>query len=1018
MPNFNKYRQWNKALFSYFFPTRTEDAVLYIDGDILKQIGTKANIVKPQNQTWEDCFLSSTLLTNETYSQFSGSWTQFKGNVEVLRKVRTWDGLVEGLSELKFNDDTPAYFAMLCSIMLLASLDGAKHADIQKRAQSYLGANYAGKPGQLVDTLLQQLHKDIPYFNADNMLCGTQRNMSRMKYHLVLKKELRDDFIDLLEIYNLKWGYEPYQSFVDNHLIPVLDKANKKELLDFVIKEENIAYIKNILRKDLNYGKPVKDSINNNSIQERIVKWKYGFEFDYNGYPCFFMLSDNDHYPFNISFNESEFNIQEDLPFDEVIADNTTLEERLPFHFQTSNGTYKLENVCEDVTGWESLFFERVTENYYLQVEEPQNGKDYIALIKRDNKKIIEPSWSRTEDVHVPNYCSYDIFGYTPGKIKKDAKRTSTEDSHQLHRVGSWFSIILKPEEELFWKPNRLGSEPEKIPTQLQGRDGKQYFRIRPSNCKLISGVLTVQKGKDIILPEKISYKLQWDNESILYKMNGWGEIGSFEMPNPSSNNKNSGIHVLQYNLSDKTEGSDILLQILFDIADSKGCISSRDMACALNFALAFHGITPTPDNRKSVIYALKRLGYLTAYYDIQKKEYINQLIPKYVEKSDYSINGYASAYLLKGVYSIEDYHSLVGDSGSGKVYRKRPFDSEAIQYRPEYACLPDMILIDINGKISWRRFDFQISDYLISIMENMSSFEKKFKILENGDTYTGEVKQPAPCMVSDSHGHEILCTKSSSGSYLTHRYFYDGTHQRLIPRQLARVYTQINKKHPVCLLNWNQVGRTIDFARLSFTKGMGIPDVLDIALCDSNLGLPTIEKVFIVDQKKSLGINISPITERRIYTTNATNTRNTVIMEAVSKLSGRSVTNLIVDSEVVFFARSANRHFRMEQVRQYSNKKDLILLYYSTDLLAFAIGKDVYYNDTRSNCFRKVESEDANEAISIIFKNDTQNLKLGDTYKGVVPKNIDKSRILTIPIIDRQRINTGEYHYGNIRIL
>ena len=217
----NAYRSWNSALLKYFFPTGKEDAILYLDENVLEQVANEAGIRKSDLLSWSEHLLTSTLLSSEPLNSFVLGWAGYTGNrISDVAKAKTWEKLVKELINQKFTDGTPAYFAMLCAIMLLASIAGAFHPGIKKEAQKYLGESYSKKPGELIDPLLQQLHKDKRSFNANRMLCGKLRHISRIQYHLVLRKEQREDFIDFLEINNLKWGYETYDFFVNNILVP------------------------------------------------------------------------------------------------------------------------------------------------------------------------------------------------------------------------------------------------------------------------------------------------------------------------------------------------------------------------------------------------------------------------------------------------------------------------------------------------------------------------------------------------------------------------------------------------------------------------------------------------------------------------------------------------------------------------------------------------------------------------------------------------------------------------------
>ena len=195
--------------------------------------------------------------------------------------------------------------------MLLASLQGANHRQIKEKAKEYLGENYASNPGILIDPLLQQLHTDHPCFNPDRMICGSQRHISRIKYHLVLKKSMREDFVDFIEVNNLHWQYESYTFFVNNILIPALEKAGKNELTKIIIKEENIPYVKNILRGKLNFGKKLSQC--GNDIQDKVAKWGYELYFDFDGSHSFSIICDYYNLPFNLTLNQGVFEISEEL---------------------------------------------------------------------------------------------------------------------------------------------------------------------------------------------------------------------------------------------------------------------------------------------------------------------------------------------------------------------------------------------------------------------------------------------------------------------------------------------------------------------------------------------------------------------------------------------------------------------------------------------------------------------------------------------------------------------------------
>ena len=995
----NAYRNWNSALLKYFFPTGKEDAILYIDENVLAQVANEANLRKADSLSWSESLLSSTLLASESLNSFVGEWAGYTGSsISSVGKARTWEKLVEELIKQKFGDGSPAYFAMLCSIMLLASIAGAFHPGIKKEAQKYLGEKYSKKPGELIDPLLQQLHRDKRSFNANRMLCGKLRHISRIQYHLVLRKEQREDFIDFLEINNLRWGYETYDFFVNNILVPALDRAHKRELVSFVIKQENISYVKNILKSNLNYGKPVADSVCGNIVQEKVIRWKYVLEIDYSGELFFSIQCDYNNTPFNIVINGDSFLIDSSTAFSELIATGVPLKERPSVILSHGDERYVFCNVSEDVMNG-CLYFEQIDMGYYIQVDEPQVGRSYY-MFKPDKVNIkLQQNWKNIEYISCPGYTVYEIDEYKQ-VCGKEIRRPRTEDNYKFVQMGSWFSVNLEKGYSVYWRSNVLNSDPVLVTSAHTGQDGKTYFRIKPTSSYLSGDIIIRDSDNNDIYTEQISHDFEWDGERASYHMNGWGEITDVPMSSASITRHSSGKLLLQ-NSRSTTVGADILLQMLFDIADKNGCVSSRKMVAALEFALSFHGIVPTANNKKSVIYALRRLGYMISYYDVDRQEYVNQLLSKYVEKSNYSFNSYNNAYFVKGVYNTEALEKLLHNTSA--IYRKRPYDDNVLVRRPEYACLPDVILFELKGDNDWARYDFQISDYMIATMQSMDKFEKKFMDDKYANQYRGIIPYCAPSMIKDGQGRETLCIRKLDNSYVTYNYYSDGVYLRPIPKHLARVYVQNERKMPVGIINWNRYNRAIDYSKLSFVSGMGVPEVLDIALCDTNLGMPSVDEIFVVNQKE-LGIDSTkPTTERRIYSTNATNSNNFHVLEVVRKLSAREVTSLDSNPEIIYIAKNlSDGCYKMYLEKRYAYNKDMLLFYCQSDLLAFSLGREVYYLDPVLKNYRKVLDQDVNSALSKIYKNQKDSLQLGEIYCGIIPQ-ADSDRRVEIPIIERQ---------------
>ena len=999
----NKYCEWNSALWRYFFPTKEENTVLYIDETVLTQVAEINRIKHEEGQNWTHQFLSCTLLSADEFQSFKLHWEDRTGDRKTLiPSARTWNSLVERLMPLKA-DGYPAYFAMLCAIMLLATIQGANHTQIKEKAREYLGKDYASNPGMLIDPLLQQLHADHPCFNPDRMICGSQRHISRIKYHLVLKKSMREDFVDFLEVNNLHWQYESYSFFVNNILIPALEKAGKNELTRIIIKEENIPYVKNILRGKLNFGK--KFSNCGNDVQDKIAHWGYELYFDFDGSHSFSVFCEYYNIPFNLALKQGVFEISDEPSSSDYIAENVPLAALPSKQLRYEGNVFSISNVGEGTAEYGSRFyFEHISDDIYRQVEAPVPGKDYYVFIKKNARlKTFEQEWEYLSDILEQEYNVYSVQSYSAPTAER-RNRVKADDTFQLNELGSWFSVALSEGQCVYWRPNQLGQDFKLLDGLIKGVNNKYYFRLSPTASQHLSGDLIIREGDKDVVSEQVSCDFEWGGLQTNYHMNGWGEITNSPVDDKSVKNIVTGKQHLQNNLGSKTIGSDILIQVLYDLADSSGCVSGRKMRAAIEFALPFFGIIPTESNRKSIIYALRRLGYIIAYYDIDRKEYINQLVSKYVERSNYSILQLSNAYVVKGVYCQSDIDSLLDNICPSSTYRKRPYDNGALINRPEYACLPDVILFEGEPNEQWPILDYPVADYLISNMENMKGFASKFGINNGGDSLFTVPSYPVPCMVKDNKGNEILCTKDTSGKYVTHKYYELEGKLRPIPKHLARAFCQNSKNTPICLLEYSRAIRGLNLAKISFVSGMGLPEVLDVALCDLSLGMPCIERVFIVDQERTIGIPSNahdPTIEKKNYSTTATSQNYQYLHGAITKVSGRIVSDLVSNESVVCSYR-VNNWYKMKYTRNYLGRFGLLSLFYGSELLAFAIGNQVYYKASPIPDYYRLEGSNLNEVFSSIICNKVPPNKK-EKYDKDIPSHPQGDQTHIISVIEKQ---------------
>lgn len=994
------YRNWNNALWKYFFPNGNEDAILYLDDNILRVIAKneRLNCDEPAS----DDFLRKTLINSDgLLDQFRkdfGVWTGERRCPGVNR----WDKLVNFLLSTKEQiGNAPAYFAMLCAIMYLASSQGADHTEMKTLAKKYLGDGYRGRVGELVDDLMKQLHKDQNSFNPDRMACGRQRQMSRIKYHLVLKDKDYQDFIDFLEVGNLQWNEGSYADYANNILIPALHRANKQALIDVVKAPEFFPYVKNILLSNLNWGKDPSTSELGNTRQIKDVKWRYEMELDYDGNPHFYISTDYD-LSFGVKLNNNGFEKTDEIS--DYIAFDVQFKELETTVVEHKGYKYSFNNLSQNDNGdWDKeIFFQQVGDRYYHQVPTPVEGKHYVKFIKTRTRGIerLTNGWSQSQ-IGVEGYEAYMIDSYTtPTRRTIQTNNNLVDDKFELYGVGTWFGIRIEEGQHLYWHPDKVGIECEKIDSLIQAHNGKTYFRLPRNNTRLIRGNLIVKDGNGSdILSEQIKDDFLWDGLQTKYGYNEWGEViesGSI----PRANTKPNAHHKLRDSQNAPfSQDSNMLIQILYDIADEKGCVSSKKLVDAINFVLDFYNIIPTKKNQQSLIYALRRLGYIVAYYDVEKKDYVNQMVSPYIERTNYSfvVGDLNNAYIVKGVYSKESLQTIINNSV--QVTYKKPYTDDLNHQYPEYACLPDFVFFTkSNEQIidGWDIVEHPVAYDYLSAIANMNDFESHFGIVGNGDVFITPHELDVPCMVNEK-GRDELCVMDSRGHY-TLRQSYSGTDgvYRKIPRQLSRVYCQNKHEKPIVILKTYRANKetVIESNWVTILRQMGKPELLDLALCDLNLGLPKNNRCFVVDNS----ISGLPCNEKDLYSYGDTyDTANSVEQEQVrqglEKIGARQINDCFSSSSVFLSPRKTGYSMKITTP---SEGKICMALYEDCNMVAFSIGSQkVYVSDHRGNFKEILGDTTLNTKLSAVIKNIPVNC--GNIFTGSLPDFNEAKKVIII---------------------
>ena len=953
------YAKWNKALFEYFFPTKKEDPLLFVDDALLDDIGSNNfSEEEKDDNSWTDFFLLYVLFNNEQIGDFINDFHVCYGG-----DIRSWNSVVSYLlNNEKKIDNIPSYFAMICAIMYAAQKRGANRTEIRDFANEYL--DNASTISDRIHELFTQLNKDCPSFNHRRMVShrelSTKVNISRIKYHLVLKKKDRDDFIDFIEVNNLKWEDGTYKEFADSYLLPSLATAGKTNLIEKIVTEENNPYFKNLLTlPNLQFGKPATLE---NKRQKRTVYWRYELNFDFNtGDPVFIMTTGDalggitfDGEKFKYDSNSSEVA--------DPLGDDVLLQAIEDFNYNINGNYYSLKNIASG----KKIYFESASQDYFHQVAEIIPGKHYLQFIpkKKRGQNACPEGWQTVTDFSVTGFDIYETHCYQGKEVSVDIKKDKVTDKFGFYRIGSYCRIKLQEDEQLWWEPNVLGSTSEKIET-FSGTDGYTYFRLNTNGGTLcFSGSVSVKSSDNryVLMSESVYFKPRWNIRSQKYHIDEWGNTAPNALPTSEATVGNATASIQL--LTRETSHTDILLNLLCELADENGCVNEIGMKNAMNFVLQFFGIIgPSYQNRKKLIYALRRLGYIIGDKDPSTGKYINQLVAPFVEKTLWRLRPMSpNLYLVKGVYSNKELEDFKSQNGISVLQYKRPYENSIGNLQtpgycaeidsPEYRCLPDLVLFEGGQNVKkWNCIQSPYAYILLSIIGDMKEFASKF-LNTTGDLCSDQHGK-LPDMIKDAYNKEVICFEDQSGQIRTLKNYYDANSQLFlpIPKHLARVYCENEKNVPICIKN---EGHLKD---VSFLHKMGIPSVLDMALCDLNLGLPDEHKVFIIDHqksnlpmKKSKGENL-PYSDIKTY-------HNINSMGWLDRLSSGNKT-----SQYTTYPHSAIRNWKM-----YLDEHRIIVTHKNV-IYAYSEKGNVYFIDDNETFVRITDDRSVNELLSEMLK-------------------------------------------------
>ena len=266
-------------------------------------------------------------------------------------------------------------------------------------------------------------------------------------------------------------------------------------------------------------------------------------------------------------------------------------------------------------------------------------------------------------------------------------------------------------------------------------------------------------------------------------------------------------------------------------------------------------------------------------------------------------------------------------------------------------------------------------------MMEDMGSFSDHYRIQDRGDIDPTIQPRPVPFIIKDNYGEDVLYTMRGA-NYIKHKTFQNAMgSMELIPKHLMRAYCQNENDQPVCIFEMQRaIGRGTDqdqniiFSTITFASGMARPQILDIALCDLNLGLPTSEYLFIVNQD-TVGIpsNYSFL-EGRSYSTDATPVGHRFLKQAIEKLSNRTIDHFSHSSAILVCVNRdqlirRNMPFSMKLINNSNDFSFSLILNHGDQTIAFSYRRTVYaYNPNTQRYYEIIGDCSINQKLSNII--------------------------------------------------
>ena len=1054
MNELERYKQWNDAFYEHYFGEGRDNVILYIDNEIINKIGHQLD---PNDEDPVKTFFYTVLMEGPRRRNFAKSINCNTEDRESCGFILFLDDiencniffLAQELAE-KGNTPRNKYLKLPCLCYLVFIIYAFQYGKDGKRAENpkwdyvsqvigdYLDEDISTKDrSATVDKLFRAVSNSQPNFDS-NLTTGVQPYVGRIKYQFVLTNAERKLLYNILDTHKLRWDEDrlSYAEFANRYVLPYLTGNQYASLRKKILVSDNNVYFRNIISQfdPQNYHSDDEDK-----KAHGLFLYIYSLE-----ERCFYLGVD--------------IKIDGELQFDNVYF---TPDKEFYGLFKSDKQKFQsIETRCVETNDvvihtveCDVLFFE-LKGYYYVQctADDIIDGRSYLVVSNNERKinAILNGQNSRPSNLQGFNF-NYMFF--IPSWTQQERGRRTRIVKERLYSFGFG---IKNPS-----KPNSY--YPEGIPSIVVSNETIENVKSIKVICKQIgrqdicNTITKLRKSgrnelfyrlPDDLLGIRDPYKLevyvvinydggQHETEELVGVINvqpcllenyarssfvydKWNrtlpqipETGAYYQNNKvyraTNNPHQSNCIILQEERVSKEPREDMMMlaNILFVVFNQENEIDDVKLNNIIKYVGGYYNFDAGDYKvRNSLKHSLLNLGFMSRSFTTK---YLYRPNNVRVVRTNRGLTAYSNLSLLYGTYSIHEIDKI--NNAECPIRYRCPYTLSELENRPFLICLPDIVLVDKydENKVGINYVDNPLADDLINFIGNMRDFEGAF-LHREGYREDGVDQQGLPRYTSID-GKIIL--ETNRGRYDKYEFVNaNGNPQYFrLPEALVKLYCNNKHNQSVCILkapqrNGNEYP-SIYFERFS----MGAPRLLQKALCELDLRLPSLIYVFPIDRFIDGGKLYS-----QLYEYNDKDLKKSI----VEKLSGHSSDNVYQDRSVSLVS-SADylKRYQMKllsfQRNQGGNINKVLVLYYSMGkisedkIIAFSQyteNNEIKVYGTRQDYklenvtdYYEIIDNDVNHAFSSIILN--RQIKYGNVlYDKIVPSCSADNLLSSIDVI------------------